>query len=113
MAMTNYTYQFRDQDLSVYTMEELIAMFKMIEPVGGALADTFTINSDKRCLAQFADAIAQLLGELDRLVIGEIAKREQEASGMAADHRQPEPEESCDLDKLFGGADYEFKYSGE
>lgn len=24
-----------------------------------------------------------------------------------------EREESCDLDKVFGGADYEFKYSGE
>jgi hypothetical protein len=94
-------------------MEELISVFKMIESVGGALADTITINGDKRSLAQFADAIAQLLGKLERLVISEISRREQEASGISPDHQQGEPAESCDVTKRFGEADYEFRYSGE
>ena len=48
LTMTNHSFKTLTPDLSGYTMDELIAVSNMIERVGEALEDAFTVNSDVR-----------------------------------------------------------------
>lgn len=107
--MTKHGPENQPPDLSAYTTDELIAVSNMIETVGAALADTFTVNEDVRPLAQFADRMDQILGELERLTVGESVRREQKSEGET-DHPSDSPAERLALRSLFGEADYEFRY---
>lgn len=95
-------------DLSAYTIDELIALDNMMDTIGGALADTFTVNGDARPLAGFGVAMNKLLVKLDRLVIDEFVRRDSEHAPPNRSHVSPTDE--SELRGQFDTPDYEFKY---
>ena len=90
--------------MAAYSTDELISVYNMIEIIGGALGDTFTSICDSRPLARFADTISGLLGEMERLIIVEMNRRET-------------PPESKEPNRPVSGSatlpvpDYSFSYS--
>ena len=53
--------------------------------------------------------MARLLNELDRLVIGETARREHEPDGGGTE-LQSQTADGCDLHSLFGEPNYVFRF---